>query len=85
MGFVCCWQDLFQPAELQAMVVGNENYDWHELERVSRRCTDSRIRFIYYESHTAAVRMKTHSKWLSLQDTLINTQIMEVETETKAA
>jgi len=35
---VCCRQDLFQPAELQAMVVGNENYDWQELERVSDRC-----------------------------------------------
>lgn len=32
---VCCLQDLFQPVELQAMVVGNENYDWEELERVS--------------------------------------------------
>jgi len=30
-----CRQDLFQPPELQAMVVGNENYDWEELERVS--------------------------------------------------
>ena len=29
------WQDLFQPVELQAMVVGNENYDWEELEKVS--------------------------------------------------
>jgi len=28
-------QDLFQPVELQAMVVGNENYDWEELEKVS--------------------------------------------------
>jgi E3 ubiquitin-protein ligase HERC4 len=25
--------DLFQPQELQAMVVGNENYDWQELEK----------------------------------------------------
>ena len=32
---VDCLQDLFQPLELQAMVVGNENYDWEELERVS--------------------------------------------------
>ena len=33
---VCvCMQDLFQPLELQAMVVGNENYDWDELEKVS--------------------------------------------------
>ena len=27
-------QDLFQPQELQAMVIGNENYDWNELEKV---------------------------------------------------
>ena len=26
---------MFQPVELQAMVVGNENYDWEELQRVS--------------------------------------------------
>ena len=27
-------QELFQPLELQAMVIGNENYDWVELEKV---------------------------------------------------
>ncbi|XP_013397514.1 probable E3 ubiquitin-protein ligase HERC4 isoform X1 [Lingula anatina] len=27
--------DLFHPAELQAMVVGNENYDWEELEKTA--------------------------------------------------
>ena len=27
--------ELFQPNELQAMVIGNTNYDWKELERVS--------------------------------------------------
>ena len=26
--------DLFQPQELMAMVCGNENYDWKELEKV---------------------------------------------------
>lgn len=25
---------LFQPSELQAMVIGNTNYDWKELEKV---------------------------------------------------
>ncbi len=28
------FQELFQPQELQAMVVGNEKYDWEELEKV---------------------------------------------------
>jgi E3 ubiquitin-protein ligase HERC3 len=27
--------ELFQPAELRAMMVGNSNYDWEELEEVS--------------------------------------------------
>lgn len=27
--------ELFQPAELRAMVVGNSNYNWEELEEVS--------------------------------------------------
>ncbi len=27
-------QELFQPKELQAMVVGNDNYDWDQLEQV---------------------------------------------------
>lgn len=27
--------DLFQPNELQAMVIGNTNYDWMELEKVA--------------------------------------------------
>lgn len=26
--------ELFQPSELQAMVIGNTNYDWKELEKV---------------------------------------------------
>lgn len=26
--------ELFQPNELQAMVIGNTNYDWTELEKV---------------------------------------------------
>ena len=29
-------QDLFHPQELQAMVVGNEHYDWEELEKVRK-------------------------------------------------
>lgn len=28
--------ELFQPNELQAMVIGNTNYDWKELEKVQR-------------------------------------------------
>ena len=28
------FQELFHPKELKAMVVGNENYDFHELEKV---------------------------------------------------
>lgn len=31
---------LFQPSELQAMVIGNTNYDWKELEKVWRPCTE---------------------------------------------
>lgn len=27
--------DLFQPSELQAMIIGNTNYDWTELEKVT--------------------------------------------------
>lgn len=27
--------ELFQPNELQAMVIGNTSYDWAELEKVS--------------------------------------------------
>lgn len=27
-------QELFHPQELRAMVVGNENYDFHEMEKV---------------------------------------------------
>ena len=27
-------QELFHPQELQAMVIGNENYDFHEFEKV---------------------------------------------------
>lgn len=27
---------LFQPNELQAMVIGNTNYDWKELEKVGK-------------------------------------------------
>lgn len=27
---------LFQPNELQAMVIGNTNYDWKELEKVRK-------------------------------------------------
>lgn len=27
--------ELFQPNELQAMVIGNTNYDWTELQKVS--------------------------------------------------
>ena len=30
-----CSQELFHPQELRAMVVGNENYDFHEMEKVS--------------------------------------------------
>lgn len=26
--------ELFQPNELQAMVIGNANYDWEELQKV---------------------------------------------------
>lgn len=26
--------ELFQPSELQAMIIGNTNYDWKELEKV---------------------------------------------------
>ena len=29
-----CLQELFHPRELRAMVVGNENYDFHEMEKV---------------------------------------------------
>lgn len=29
--------ELFQPSELRAMMVGNSNYNWEELEEVSRR------------------------------------------------
>ncbi|KAL0178701.1 hypothetical protein M9458_027595, partial [Cirrhinus mrigala] len=25
--------ELFQPSELQAMIIGNTNYDWKELEK----------------------------------------------------
>lgn len=28
--------ELFQPTELRAMIVGNNNYNWKELEEVSR-------------------------------------------------
>lgn len=28
--------ELFQPNELQAMVIGNTNYDWMELEKVRK-------------------------------------------------
>lgn len=28
--------ELFQPSELRAMMVGNSNYNWEELEEVSR-------------------------------------------------
>lgn len=28
--------ELFQPNELQAMVIGNTNYDWKELEKVRK-------------------------------------------------
>lgn len=28
---------LFQPSELQAMVTGNTNYDWKELEKVGKQ------------------------------------------------
>lgn len=27
--------ELFQPNELQAMIIGNTSYDWAELEKVS--------------------------------------------------
>ena len=33
-----CSQELFHPQELRAMVVGNENYDFHEMEKVSDFC-----------------------------------------------
>lgn len=29
--------ELFQPSELQAMIIGNTNYDWTELEKVRFR------------------------------------------------
>jgi len=29
--------ELFQPNELQAMVIGNTDYDWTELEKVSKQ------------------------------------------------
>lgn len=32
--FVNFLQELFHPQELQAMVIGNENYDFHEFEKV---------------------------------------------------
>ena len=34
MCFLFCFQELFQPLELQAMVVGNDHYDWDQLEKV---------------------------------------------------
>lgn len=30
--------ELFQPNELQAMVIGNTNYDWTELQKVRGSC-----------------------------------------------
>lgn len=30
---------LFQPSELMAMVVGNNNYNWEEMEKVSNGCS----------------------------------------------
>lgn len=30
--------ELFQPSELQAMIIGNTNYDWKELEKVKINC-----------------------------------------------
>lgn len=49
---------LFQPSELQAMVIGNTNYDWKELEKVRRRFRgESAIRL--------AFGARAPSDWLS--------------------
>ena len=37
------FQELFHPQELQAMVVGNENYDFLELEKVSLYCMQGKF------------------------------------------
>lgn len=46
--------DLFQPSELQAMIIGNTNYDWTELEKVPfhnlpQRC----VNFFTFSHHSS--------------------------------
>lgn len=40
---------LFQPSELQAMVIGNTNYDWKELEKVRTRVSYLFHMFLHLE------------------------------------
>ena len=40
--------ELFQPNELQAMVIGNTNYDWKELEKVSTNILNITLYLKFY-------------------------------------
>lgn len=67
---------LFQPNELQAMVIGNTNYDWKELEKVRKipaftcQCRKGRIWLAVEKlAHLYAVALRMYNSLVSLVDT----------------
>lgn len=58
--------ELFQASELMAVVIGNEDYDWHALEaeadyKNGYSCSDQVVIFVYFLWYFSVTRTATFS------------------------